>query len=47
MSDMRAPLESSFLMPTGTSFALLVAPVALGLLVIWPLAGTGVRQQRG
>jgi uncharacterized membrane protein YqjE len=45
---MRAPLESNFLMPTGTFLVLsLVSLVALGLLVIWPLTETVVRQQWG
>jgi hypothetical protein len=45
---MYAPLESNFLMPTGTFLVLfLVSLVLFGVLVIWPLVGTVVRQQWG
>jgi Flp pilus assembly protein TadB len=43
---MPTPLESNFLMPTGTFVVLVVASlVVFGLLVIWPLIETVVRQQ--
>jgi hypothetical protein len=45
---MPAPLESNFLMPTGTFFFfLLPALLVFGLLVVWPLVETVVRQQWG
>lgn len=45
---MHGPLESNFLMPTGTFVVLfLVSLVVFGLLVIWPLVETVVRQQWG
>ncbi|HEX2894998.1 MAG TPA: hypothetical protein VHO29_13450 [Marmoricola sp.] len=41
-------LESNFLVPSGTFFfTLLVCAAVLGLLVIWPLVETVVRQQWG
>ena len=44
----RAALETNFLVPSGMFFVeLLVALVLTGLLVIWPLVETIVRQQWG
>jgi hypothetical protein len=45
---MHAPLQSNFLMPTGTFVVLfLVSLVVFGLLVVWPLVETVVRRQWG
>jgi len=43
-----APLESNFLMPTGTFLVLMLVMLAVvALLVVWPLVETVVRQQWG
>ena len=48
LRDMHAPLASNFLMPNATFLVLfLVSLVVFGLLVIWPLVETVVRQQWG
>ena len=44
---MHAPLESNFLVPTGSYFVLFVALAVFGLSVIWPLAETLIRQKWG
>jgi hypothetical protein len=45
---MPAPLASNFLMPTGTFVVVLLLMLAVvGLLVIWPLVETVMRQQWG
>jgi len=45
---MRPPLESNFLVPNGMFVVLLlVSFVIFGVLVVWPLVETVVRQQWG
>jgi hypothetical protein len=47
LGNVHAPLESNFLMPTGTFVVLFVSLIVSGVLVIWPLVETVVRQQWG
>lgn len=42
---MHVPLESNYLLPTGTFVVLLVSLVVFGVSVIWPLVESAVRQQ--
>ncbi len=44
---MTAPLDSNFLVPNGTFLVLLFVAFVGGLLVIWPLVESVLRQQWG